>query len=287
MAPPAVAAAEQVLPGAPVSVGLGAPAGLGRSLRQRALHVGRILLPFAVLVAIWWAVKAIYDLRDNVLASPADVASSVWDLLRRGILTDYAGLSLRRLGVATVISIGVAVPVGLLLGLNRYVAMAFEPFLRFFQAVSGIAWLPLLIVWYGFSDSAILALILYTLTIPIVFNTMLGVRSVPARYADMCRSLGAGRLRVVRDVYIPGALPNMIVGFRLGIAYGFRALIAGEMVIAQGGMGDLIFAARTGSQIDRVMAGMIVIGVLTLILDRLVLQPLQDLTVGRWGVLRA
>jgi ABC-type nitrate/sulfonate/bicarbonate transport system permease component len=79
----------------------------------------------------------------------------------------------------------------------------------------------------------------------------------------------------------------MIVGFRLGIAYGFRALIAGEMVIAQGGMGDLIFAARTGSQIDRVMAGMIVIGVLTLILDRLVLQPLQDLTVGRWGVLRA
>jgi taurine transport system permease protein len=215
------------------------------------------------------------------------VSSAAWDLLRRGILTDYMGLSLERLGVATVISIGVAVPVGMLLGLNRYVALAFEPFLRFFQAVSGIAWLPLLIVWYGFSNSAILALILYTLTIPIVFNTMVGVRTVPVRYRDMCRSLGAGRLRVLRDVYIPGALPNLIVGFRLGIAYGFRALIAGEMVISRGGMGELIFEARTGSQIDRVMAGMIVIGLLSLILDRLLLQPLQDLTVGRWGVLRS
>jgi taurine transport system permease protein len=286
MAQPAVASTDQLLPGAPASVPL-APGGLGRSLPRRAVDLGRVVLPFVVLVAIWWAVKAIYDLKDNVLASPSAVASAVWDLLRRGILTDYAGLSLQRLGVAVIISIAVAVPIGMLLGLNRYVALAFEPFLRFFQAVSGIAWLPLLIVWYGFSDSAILALILYTLTIPIVFNTMVGVRSVPARYRDMCRSLGAGWLQVVRDVDIPGALPNIIVGFRLGIAYGFRALIAGEMVIAQGGMGDLIFAARTGSQIDRVMAGMIVIGVMSLILDRLVLQPLQDLTVGRWGVLRS
>jgi taurine transport system permease protein len=282
---PSVVAADRLLPRGPESVGL-APTGLGRSLSRRALGLGRALLPFVGLAAVWWAVKAIYDVKDNVLASPSAVATAAGDLLRRGILDDYAGLSLERLGLATIISIGVAVPVGLLLGLNAYVALAFEPFLRFFQAVSGIAWLPLLIVWYGFSDTAILALILYTLTIPIVFNTMVGVRTVPDRYRDMCRSLGAGRLRVLRDVYIPGALPNMIVGCRLGISYGFRALIAGEMVIAQGGMGDLIFAARTGNQIDRVMAGMIVIGVLNLILDRLVLQPLQDLTVGRWGVLR-
>ena len=73
----------------------------------------------------------------------------------------------------------------------------------------------------------------------------------------------------------------------MGIGYGWRALIAGEMLVAKGGLGDLIFSARTGNQIDRIMAGMIVIGVLYLILDRLILQPFEDATVARWGVLRA
>lgn len=257
------------------------------SARNAVRVVARAVVPFAALLAVWWAVKVTYDLKDNVLPSPSAVASATWDLLRRGILSDYMGLSLQRLAGATVISVVVAVPVGILLGLNRYVALAFEPFLRFFQAVSGIAWLPLLIVWYGFNDNTILALILYTLCIPIIFNTMVGIKTVPERYRDMCQSLGAGWLRVLRDVYLPGSLPNMIVGFRLGIAYGFRALIAGEMVIANGGLGDLIFAARTGNQTDRIVAGMIVIGLLYLVVDRLLLQPLQDLTVGRWGVLRS
>ncbi len=100
------------------------------------------------------------------------------------------------------------------------------------------------------------------------------------------RSLGAGRLRVVTDVYLPGALPSIVVGLRLGMGYGWRALIAAEMLVRRGGLGDLIFGARTFGQIDRIIVGMIVIGTLYIVVDRLLVQPIENLTVARWGVLR-
>jgi len=259
----------------------------GRAVRRRAASLARLVVPFLVLGLVWGAIKVLFDLDDDVLVSPTTVAAAIWQLIERGILPDFIGLSLRRLGIATVVSLLIAVPIGIALGLNRLVATAFEPFFRFFQAVSGIAWLPLVIVWNGFTERTIIVIITYTLAVPVIFNTMVGIKTVPQRYADMCRSLGGGTSRVLRDVYLPGSLPSMLVGFRLGIGYGWRALIAGEMLVAQGGMGDLIFAARTGNQIDRIMAGMIVIGALYLILDQLILQPFEDATVAQWGVLRA
>ena len=101
---------------------------------------------------------------------------------------------------------------------------------------------------------------IYTLIVPIIFNTMIGVRAIPETLhagAALARRL---RLRLVTDVYLPGALPSIVVGLRLGMGYGWRALIAAEMLVRQGGLGDLIFGARTFGQIDRIIAGMILIG---------------------------
>jgi taurine transport system permease protein len=128
--------------------------------------------------------------------------------------------------------------------------------------------------------------VIYTLIVPIIFNTMLGVRAIPENYVLALRSLGASRLRLITDVYLPGSLPSIVVGLRLGMGYGWRALIAAEMLVRQGGLGDLIFGARTGGQIDRIIGGMILIGALYIIVDRLLVQPIENLTVARWGVLR-
>ncbi len=101
-----------------------------------------------------------------------------------------------------------------------------------------------------------------------------------------CGRWGRGGLRIVRDVYLPGALPSIVVGMRLGMGYGWRALIASEMLVRQGGLGDLIFGARTFGQIDRIMVGMIVIGTLYIVVDRLLVQPVEMMTLARWGVFR-
>jgi NitT/TauT family transport system permease protein/taurine transport system permease protein len=258
----------------------------GLAVAWQGLRGLKILLPFAVLIAIWWAVKASGDFPDNVLVSPLQVWHAFAHLTSHGVLAEYASTSLTMIGVASLISMAVGVPIGFAVGTNRYAAHSLEGFLRFLQSISGIAWLPLAIIWFGFSHTTTLVIVIYSLIVPIIFNTMIGVRAIPENYTLVLRSLGAGRLRLVTDVYLPGALPSIVVGLRLGMGYGWRALIAAEMLVRKGGLGDLIFGARTFGQIDRIITGMIVIGCLYVVVDRLIVQPIENLTIARWGVLR-
>ncbi len=260
--------------------------------RQRAARRNRITAtvrafsPFVVLVLIWWGVWAIFDPPDTKLVPPQDVWSALVELTTQGTLFSYIALSLSRLGVGVLVGVFVAVPVGWLLGLDEDVAAAAEPTLRFFNAVSGIAWLPLMLIWFGFTDRTITAIIVYTMAFPVVFNAMIGVRTIPSRLGNAARTLGAGRVRIIRDVYMPGSFPSVMTGLRLGIGFGWRALIAGEFVVGNGGLGFLIFNARTQGVIADVMAGMIALGMLWLLIDRLMLRPIEDYTSSRWGMVR-
>ncbi len=246
----------------------------------------KILLPFAVLIAIWWAVKAGGGIEDGLLVSPLQAWDAFVHLATHGVLAEYASSSLRMIGIAALLSMLIGVPIGFAVGTNRYAAHSLEGFLRFLQSISGIAWLPLAIIWFGFSHTTTLVIVIYSLIVPIIFNAMIGVRAIPENYVMALRSLGASRFRLVTDVYLPGALPSIVVGLRLGMGYGWRALIAAEMLVRKGGLGDLIFGARTFGQIDRIMVGMIIIGCLYIIVDRLIVQPIENLTVARWGLLR-
>jgi taurine transport system permease protein len=262
-----------------------APAHAGLGVARQGLHDVKILLPFALLLAIWWAVKANGDFPDSVLVSPLQAWHAFVHLTTHGVLAEYASTSLTMIGIAALISTLVGVPIGFAVGTNRYAARALEGFLRFLQSISGIAWLPLAIIWFGFSHVTTLVIVVYSLIVPIIFNTMVGVRAIPENYGLALRSLGAGWLRLVTDVFLPGALPSIVVGLRLGMGYGWRALIAAEMLVRQGGLGDLIFGARTFGQIDRIIVGMIMIGVLYVIIDRLIVQPIENMTIARWGML--
>ena len=261
-------------------------AGSGLALAWRGLRDLKIVLPFVLLVAVWWAIKAGGDISDSLLVSPLQAWVAFVHLTSHGVLAEYASTSLTVIGIATCISMLVGVPIGFAVGTNRYAARALEGFLRFLQSISGIAWLPLAIIWFGFSHLTTLVIVIYSLIVPIIFNTMVGVRAIPENYSLALRSLGAGRLRLVTDVYLPGALPSIVVGLRLGMGYGWRALIAAEMLVRQGGLGDLIFGARTFGQIDRIIVGMIMIGALYIVIDRLIVQPIENITVARWGLLR-
>jgi NitT/TauT family transport system permease protein/taurine transport system permease protein len=256
-------------------------AAAGRQLRGL-----KILLPFLALIALWWVIYASGDFSPQVLVSPFTVWLAFVHLVTYGVVAEYASTSLRMIGFAAMLSMVIGVPIGFAIGVNRYAAHALEGFLRFLQGISGIAWLPLAIIWFGLTHTTTLVIVIYTLIVPIIFNTMIGVRAIPESYMLALRSLGASRLRMVKDVYLPGALPSIVVGLRLGMGYGWRALIAAEMLVRKGGLGDLIFGARTFGQIDRIITGMIVIGCLYVIVDRLIVQPIENLTVARWGVLR-
>lgn len=238
-----------------------------------------------VLLFIVWLIAA--QLVDPVyVPAPTQTLEDFVDLMVKGILPTYVVDSLRHLLIASAIGISIGVPLGLLIGINRYAASFFYPLLNFFQSLSGIAWLPMITIWFGFNENAIIAAINYTVIFPVAFNTLVGVRTVPRIFSNAVRTLGGDRWRIVRDVLVPGALPNIVTGVRLGIAYGWRALIASEIVIGANGLGFMIFDAQAFGITSRIVLGMLVIGVLWLIVDQLLLHPIEETTIQRWGLVR-
>jgi NitT/TauT family transport system permease protein/taurine transport system permease protein len=237
-------------------------------------------------VAAWTLAAATLPLPDYYLPPPTAVLAAFVDLTAKGILPAYVGQSLRRILLAAVFALAIGVPVGVLLGMSRRVADLCYPVLNFFQSVSGVAWLPLMLVWFGFGERTILVAVNYTVLFPVIFNALLGVRSVPRLYENALRTLGAGRWCIVRDVVLPGALPSIATGLRLGLAYGWRALIAAEMLVGAQGLGFMIFNAQNFHLTARIMLGMGIIGVLWLLLDYFLLRPLEEATIARWGLVQ-
>ena len=243
-------------------------------------------LLLAAFFAVWTAASATLPVPPYVLPPPTAVLSAGGDLVMKGILPTYVFESLRRMVIAAVIAFAFAVPVGLLLGMSHRLAEFTYPILNFFQSVSGIAWLPLMLVWFGFGERTILVAVNYTVLFPVALSALLGVRSVPRIYVNGLRTLGASRWRITRDVILPGALPNIATGMRLGLAYGWRALIAAEMLVGAHGLGFMIFTAQNFHLTARIMLGMTVIGALWLVLDYFVLRPLEQATIERWGLIQ-
>jgi taurine transport system permease protein len=251
---------------------------------RAAASAGQALAPFVLFIAAWAFLVAVARWPEDVLPSPFAVGRAFGDAIAKGVLPAYAGETVRRILLASVTGVVIGIVAGFVMGLNDWVAGLLIPPLRFFQSLSGIAWLPLFLIWFGFSDKTILVAVWYTLVFPVAFNTMLGVRTVPRLYRYAVLTLGGTWREVVFQVLLPGAIPYIVGGVRLGIAYGWRALIAAEIIVGTGGLGYLIFKAETFHLTARIIAGMIAIGVLWYLTDYFLLRPLEEATIERWGL---
>jgi len=251
---------------------------------SRLLGAARGALPFAVLVLAWAAVTRVGLVPALFLPPPMDVARTAWELSRDGSLWINIGASLGRVVIGLVVSVPLAVALGVLVGLNRRVAPIVEPLVGFFNALSGIAWLPLAITWFGLGWTSVTFLLFNTIFFLVFFNTLIGVRTVPRIFEHAVRTLGGGQRHVIFHVLLPGALPSIVTGIRMSIGFGWRALIAAEMIATTTGLGFLIYNAANFHQTDTILVGILTIGTLWLATDRLVLQPLERRTVERWGL---
>jgi NitT/TauT family transport system permease protein/taurine transport system permease protein len=244
----------------------------------------RSILPFVPLVAAWWATAALEVFPKAFFPGPGEVAQGFVSLVRKGILPEYLADSVLRLAVGAAAGVAIAIPLGVAIGTSRRAHAALWPVLLFFQAVGDIAWLPILLIWFGFGLTTMTFVIVYTVLFPVVLNTVLGIRSVPTDLVRAARSLGASRARVVWEVLLPGALPNVMTGLRNGLGYGWRALIAAEIIVGTSGIGFMMFDARRAGSVVEIMLGMIVLGVLWYAVDAWILAPIERATGQRWGM---
>ncbi len=246
----------------------------------------RAFVPFIPILALWAIVAEMEIFPRAFFPGPVEVVRSFMTLTYKGILPAYLEDSLVRLVVGALAGMALGIPLGILVGLSATAHRVLWPVLLFFQAIGDIAWLPILLIWFGFGLTTMTFIIVYTVLFPVVLNTVLGVRSVPVDMHRAAQSLGASRARILWEVVLPGALPNIITGLRNGLGYGWRALIAAEMIVGTSGIGFMMFDARRAGSVDEIMLGMIVLGLLWYVVDAWILAPIERATGERWGMVQ-
>lgn len=245
------------------------------------------VVPFLVLAALWFVAPFVTDIPPYKLPTIEKVWDTAVTMTLNGKLPNDIGISLGRLALGYLIGNAIAIPLGLAIALNRAVAETLRPVLSFFQSIAGIAWVPLAIIWFGVGEGSVLFVIANTIFFASIYSTVIGVQSIePVLYrAALCH--GASQRQILTDVVVPGALVQIIVGLRTSMAYGWRALVAAEMIAGTSGIGYMTLEAVQWYQSEIVVLGMLVIGILWIILDRLIFVPIERVTVRRWGMIAA
>ncbi len=253
-------------------------------LKRRTWSITSALFPFAVLLAVWQLVTMARLVPTAFLPTPYQVVNAWVDIVKDGTYFNHVSASLARVGIGFTVSAGLGIAIGVLMGLRRGIAEFVQPLASFLNALSGIAWVPLAITWFGLGPVAVTFIIWNSIFFLILFNTVVGIKAVPMIYENAVLTLGGNRWHVVTQVLIPGALPNMVTGLRMGMGFGWRALIAAEMIAAPSGLGFMIFNARDYRRTDLILVGIVTIGLIWLGTNRLLLVPLERWTIERWGM---
>jgi NitT/TauT family transport system permease protein/taurine transport system permease protein len=242
--------------------------------------------PFAVLLVLWAVLVPYFDVNPRLFPHLGSVAQAGWDGIQDGTLIRHIGASLLRVTVGTALALVFAIPLGIAMGVSPAVSSFLTPPFRFFSVLAGIAWIPVASLWFGYGFGAITFVIFNAVFFIVTYNTLLGVSTIPRQVRNAAASLGAGRWAMLTEVLLPGALPNIVTGIRTGLGFAWRGLIAAEMIATNVGLGYMLFVARDFYKTEVIVLGMIVIGVLWLLLDRLLLAPIERATSERWGLVQ-
>ena len=203
-----------------------------------------------------------------------------------GILPHHALDTLVRLTAGFALAAFVGVTIGILMGRSRRAEDILLPLVSIGAPIPGLAYAPLFLLWFGLGNVSAVLLVAFVSAFPIIFNTWTGVKAVKEIWVRSAQAMGADDRRLFRHVILPGALPYILTGLRLGLAQAWRILVGVEMLAAvPWGLGWMIFGAREFLNTDVMLAGIVVIALIGLALEKLVFQRLEQFTVVRWGMM--
>ncbi|HEX4243729.1 MAG TPA: ABC transporter permease [Steroidobacteraceae bacterium] len=238
----------------------------------------------AALVAAWWL--AVVETRSVIFPTPWQVVAGAGELVKDGTLWVDIGASLMRVGVGFSLAVMVGVPLGLWLGWVKGAYSTLNPLFQILRPISPIAWIPIAILWFGVGNASPIYLIFIASVFPMIVQTTAGVHAIERRYLRAAENFRVSRYTLFRQVVIPAALPQIIVGMRIGLGVAWLVVVAAEMIALRSGLGYLIMDSRNaGNRYDLVVAGMIVIGLIGLLLDG-GMRLLEGLKSVRWRYVR-
>lgn len=244
--------------------------------------------PFIVVGAAWEIVAWSGAFPPRLFPSLEVVAATLWRLTAEGILPHHAVETLYRLAAGFAVAALAGVAIGIAMGRSRRAEDLLLPLVSIGAPVPGLAYAPLFLLWFGLGDTGSIVLVAFVAAFPVIQNTWTGVKAVKEIWVRAAQTMGAQGRLLFRYVILPGALPYILTGLRLGLAQAWRILVAVEMLAAvEWGLGWLIFGAREFLNTDAMLAGIAVIGAIGLTLEKFVFHPIERYTVVRWGMMAA
>ena len=253
------------------------PAPAGRRWQPQAAHWAA--LSIASLLLSWWALTASGLIAPLFLPPPQAVLAKFGELLAGGYmdatLPQHLLASLQRMLLALLAAVVVGIPLGIVIGVFPLARHLLDPVIEFYRPLPPLAYLPLIVIWFGIGEASKVLLIFLAILAPVLIATAHGVASVSQLRQQAALSLGASRWQLLRHVILPGALPEIITGVRIGLGAGWSTLVAAELIAATRGLGFMIQSAAQFLVTDVVVLGIIVIALIAFALE-LGLRRLQQ-----------
>ncbi|MDX6350027.1 MAG: sulfonate transport system permease protein [Streptomyces sp.] len=242
------------------------PARRARRIPRLPRAVRRAIGPVGLLVA-WYLGSVTGVLPENVLASPVDVVHQAIELTSTGELPRAIAASGRRAASGFVIGAAIALALSLTAGLFRLGEDVVDASMGMFRAIPWVGLIPLFIVWFGIDETPKIALVALGVTYPLYFNIYGGIRSADSQLVEAARMLGLGRIGLIRYVILPSALPGALVGLRYALSTAWLALVFGEQINADAGIGYLMSNAEQYFRTDVIVLCLAVYAILGLLCD--------------------
>jgi taurine transport system permease protein len=244
---------------------IGTPAEQPKLVRMRGFGAGdkpTIVISIATalaLLAAWWIVARLALVPHLFLPTPQEVWTQVGAIYRDGYagasLSEHVSASLFRIVTAAAIATVVGIPVGLLMGLNRWVKGVLDTPIEFYWPLPPLAYLPLMIIWLGIGETSKVTLLVLAMFAPICLSAQAGVRSLPIERVNAARSLGAKPWQLLVSIVLPSALPEILTGLRIALGVGWGTLVAAELIASTRGIGYMIMSASQFLATDVVFVG--------------------------------
>jgi NitT/TauT family transport system permease protein len=248
--------------------------------------VARTAFPFLVVGTLWEIAAHAGVFPPRLFPTLEEIAATFWRLTLAGILPRHVAETLLRLAAGFALAAVAGIAIGIAMGRWKRAEDALLPLVSMVAPIPGVAYAPLFLLWFGLGNFSAVLLVGFVSSFAIIFNTWTGVKAVKEIWIRSAQVMGADQRRLFQHVVLPAALPYVLTGLRLGLAQAWRILVVVELLAAvPWGLGWLIFGAREFLNTDVMLAGVAVIGMVGLALEKLVFERLEQYTVVRWGMM--
>jgi len=241
---------------------------------------------FAAIVAVWQLMVASGRWSTMLLPSPVSVWEYLWSALLDGSLLEATAVTVRRLLTGYAIGVLIGLPLGLLTSTSQFFEDTIGSMALGLQTLPSVCWIPLALLWFGQTESAMLFVVIMGTVWSVVIATDTGARTIPPIYARAARTMGSEGFHQWTRVILPASLPFLVSGMKQGWAFAWRSLMAAEIyvtILTGFGLGHLLHYGRELNAMDQVIGIMLVIVVVGLLADKALFSPWERFLHRRWG----